>query len=536
MNRKGAAVVNSALWSAYGDSLGFITELATTANEIRSRSGLSKIITTVPWTRRIGGRFGVECSLPAGCYSDDTQLRLAGCRTIRSDGSFDVEAFGKMELPVWNGYALGAGRGSKAAASALSKDGVTWFSNFYDVRGLSYVLSGGNGGAMRIQPHVWAASEKSPLTCIVSHIVKNIVCTHGHPRAILGGVFHGLVLKYTMDYGVVPSLKQCMGLIDDLNLVPDVVESDPEMKLFWLPVWESKTNSSFKEACRKVQDELRRDLGILERIPLNDPGKFYKKSVEQLGGLNENERGSGTKTALLALALAFAYGPADIVDALTISANFLGSDTDSIATMAGALLGSLAEVEPAGDILDREYIRSMAERCAEISSGKSVDHIQYPDLMEWKPPRTQQDCVVGTDSGLEVLILGRVISEGDTFVSRSANPGIWQWLRVESGQTVLIKRKQTPDPLRDSKQTTTRSVAAKERPHKQEDLKMQTTENKQEGKSIDDLTREAIRSGFDPSLIGSHILLLCESSEGVEKTIAYAAIIAKARIARRTKR
>ena len=63
----------------------------------------------IAWKRRIGGRSGVTVTLPRGCYSDDTQLRLATGRAIRSDG-FDVEAFAKVELPLWLSYGLGGGK------------------------------------------------------------------------------------------------------------------------------------------------------------------------------------------------------------------------------------------------------------------------------------------------------------------------------------------------------------------------------------------------------------------------------------------
>jgi hypothetical protein len=83
----------------------------------------------VPWRRRVGGQFGVTVDLPAGAISDDTQLRLATCRSMLPDGSFDVETFSKIELPVWLAYALGAGRGSRAAATHLVRRDATWASN-----------------------------------------------------------------------------------------------------------------------------------------------------------------------------------------------------------------------------------------------------------------------------------------------------------------------------------------------------------------------------------------------------------------------
>ena len=104
-------VRRSALWAAYGDALGWISELVDEKG--LSRRTLGKPLRhPIGWKRRIGGRAGITVDLPVGCYSDDTQLRLATARSIRPDG-FDVEAFSKVELPVWPSYALGGGRSHK---------------------------------------------------------------------------------------------------------------------------------------------------------------------------------------------------------------------------------------------------------------------------------------------------------------------------------------------------------------------------------------------------------------------------------------
>ena len=124
--KKLQVITNSALWAAYGDALGFITEL-TTSNSLSFRTDQKIITKTVNWNRIIGGKFGTKISLLSGTYSDDTQLRLATSRAIRDTGNFDVEAFAKIELPVWLSYALGAGRGSKEAASSLIKQNSNWF-------------------------------------------------------------------------------------------------------------------------------------------------------------------------------------------------------------------------------------------------------------------------------------------------------------------------------------------------------------------------------------------------------------------------
>jgi ADP-ribosylglycohydrolase len=109
-------ICRSALWAAYGDAVGFPTELVSEA-QFRGRTGLASMHGTIAWRRRVGGMFGPNVQFPVGAYSDDTQLRLATSRAIRGDALFDVESFAKIELPVWLNYALGAGRGSKLAAA-----------------------------------------------------------------------------------------------------------------------------------------------------------------------------------------------------------------------------------------------------------------------------------------------------------------------------------------------------------------------------------------------------------------------------------
>jgi ADP-ribosylglycohydrolase len=99
---------SSMMWAAYGDALGFISELADEKG-LKRRTRGEPLNRTMPWRRRVGGRSGVEVELPAGCWSDDTQLRLAVARSI-GPGGFDVESFARIELSVWPAYALGGGR------------------------------------------------------------------------------------------------------------------------------------------------------------------------------------------------------------------------------------------------------------------------------------------------------------------------------------------------------------------------------------------------------------------------------------------
>ncbi len=79
---------------------------------------------------------------------------MAVSRSLSRHG-FDVETFAGIELPVWLSYALGGGRASKAAAKNLGKPRTLWYANTFP----GWADAGGNGAAMRIQPHVWASPD-----------------------------------------------------------------------------------------------------------------------------------------------------------------------------------------------------------------------------------------------------------------------------------------------------------------------------------------------------------------------------------------
>jgi ADP-ribosylglycohydrolase len=224
---EGRRVVASALWSAAGDALGWQSEL-TDERGLRFRTGNNRVHGMVEWRRRIGGRYGPTVSLPAGTYSDDTQLRLAVGRSIRGTGEFDPEAFAKIELPVWQSYSLGAGPGTLAAASNLAKNGVSWFSNFYEGKDhKSYFLGGGNGAAMRIQPHVWSNNPEAPLTFLPG-VLRDAVITHGHPRGFCGAAFHALCLARALTGHRVPDPDEWLLLAKAMNQICSVVEEDEQ--------------------------------------------------------------------------------------------------------------------------------------------------------------------------------------------------------------------------------------------------------------------------------------------------------------------
>lgn len=571
-------VVSSAIWAAYGDALGFITERRD-ANGVKRKhaDGVSRPIS---WKRRVGGKFGPTVELPAGAYSDDTQLRLATSRAIRGDGTFDVEAFAKVELPVWQAYHLGGGRGTKAAAHNLERKDVTWYTNFFVDDGATYVQSGGNGAAMRIQPHVWSEPlERRGRSALALNVFRNSITTHGHPRGFLGALFHAQCLHMALKERRVADPDNWMSVTEMFEQVLDLVSSDENLARVWRPTWEQQTGQSLRSAIREVQDEHRRDIMIsAELLFAGDPRESYRKILKEIGGLDKKSMGSGTKTALLASILAFLFRDLGVEEAMIAASNELGSDTDTIATMAGALLGSLTNKAPRIPPQDASYVSFEAERLACISDGQVRPSFSYPDLLHWRAPKTQLDTVGMVDGAVAVAGLGTASPLGDLATAPKQENVGWEWLRLSFGQTVLAKRRaklpplprysmphqpseqnrakaevvsraeamrrsateSTSEPNRPKAAVTPRADAIREsaaeelleRGVQQNFLDKLAPPSSRE-KSIDKVTDEVIRSGFHPVAVGKTLIeLIDRSARPIEDAAAYAAILAKARVAR----
>ena len=421
---------NSMLWSAYGDALGWISELTNEAGLRRRTSGV-RLNIPVEWRRRIGGRAGVTITLPQGCYSDDTQLRLATIRSIRADG-FDVEAFSKVELPVWLSYALGGGKSTSAAANNLAKPRVQWFANNF--RG--WTNSGGNGAAMRIQPHVWAARDPNDPATFLPDVIRNAICTHSHPNGLMGAVFHALTLARVMVTGLHPTPDDLIAATEVAANILDVIQEEVEIGQYWRAAFERDAGEFSKGWSQAVEDCQKAILIAASTSNLTGVDR-YETILERLMLREPARRGNGMLTAVAAVGLVWCEPRPE--SALSIAANAIGTDTDTIATMAGAILGVNAETEPPVQILDADLFRFEADRLSQIAIGGQPPHHRYPDLLHWSAPKTRADALVRSASG-EVYVrgLGRAELLGDSIHSAKAD-FMWQWVKLDVGQTLLIK-------------------------------------------------------------------------------------------------
>lgn len=424
-------VERSALWAAYGDALGWISELTDERGLARRTLG-KPLIRPIRWKRRIGGWTGITASLPEGCYSDDSQLRLATGRAIGPD-RFDIEAFSKVELPVWLSYALGGGRATGRAAANLARPKVPWFANQFK----GWINSGGNGAAMRVQPHVWAAATLENPESFLLDVVRNTVCTHSHPTGIMGAVLHSLTLARAMATGRCPTPNYLFQAVDIAATLPEMIRNDTEIGNYWLGGFQREAGS-FDEGWSRAVAESREAI-YTASVSVKDgaPESSYAELAERLGLRVAEQRGSGILTAVAATALTWCDSPPH--EALRVAANAVGTDTDTIATMAGAILGATSEAGPPVDVMDVDLFRSEAARLSKIAHGGQPQGHDYPDLLYWSPPRGRSDSLASLDDGrLRVRGLGRA-SVIDQPIQSPNKKFQWQWLRLELGQTVLIK-------------------------------------------------------------------------------------------------
>lgn len=533
------ATLRSALWAAYGDALGFMTELAKDKSGVQHRTGVERVTGLRPWKRMIGGIYGASVDLGAGCYSDDTQLRLSTSRSINQYGFFDVEAFAKFELTVWQAYALGAGRGTKAATQSLTQKNRNWFNNFYSVKNSEYTNGGGNGAAMRIQPHVWAAQTLSNAESFLIDVVKNSVTTHGHARGIAGAVFHAAALAALLN-GSVVTFETLREIASSCQDIPKLILSDDYLSSMWLPEWEERSEIDIQTAFKRVSDELLADLSIVEPW-VNHDALAYDSLISSLQLDKPELRGAGTKTALAASLLTLKVPRIHIQQVLIEVVNRIDTDTDTIATMFGALAGILTTDFPPEDVQDQFYIKEDADRLYWLSQGREIEGFSYPNLTQWSPERSAISNTMFHNGVYTLNGFGQIEPRSQSFNGRQKNHS-YQWFDVvSSGFRVLLKVKREDVQDYDLRN----EVTASSNSYQQERAKPDAEKNmenlsfnfplqeEQPDDSIDSLTKEAIRSHFDAKVIGEHILLLSKKNElAIESVISYSAIVAKAKISR----
>ena len=261
---------------------------------------------------------------------------------------------------------------------------------------------------------------------------------HSHPYGILGAVLHSLALARAMTTGCNPNAED---LIDGTKLAAnllELVQDDMEISQFWRPALE-RESGPFAERWAATIQECQDFILAVSNTADRAGAERYEAIVDLLQLRDPNRRGNGMLTAVAAVGLTWCEPEPE--RALRIAANAVGTDTDTIATMAGAILGVNAGSSPPVAVLDSDLFEFEADRLSAIAEGGKPKSHQYPDLLHWLPPKTQADALASVkEDDFHLAGLGRAKVQGEP-VGPSSQGFLWQWVKLEFGQTMLVKRR-----------------------------------------------------------------------------------------------
>jgi ADP-ribosylglycohydrolase len=397
--------------------------------------------------RREGGGYApFQRRVPAGTYSDDTQLMLAVARSLNRGDAW-WEHLTQFELPAWTLYELGGGGAVKRAAQGWAKGQAPWEAKKSGDR-QRYFGAGANGVAMRILPHAIFGAEDATFERVCARIVADGLTTHGHPRALVGG----LVAGYAMWSALRWSGKVHYGeLIDSCLSGREAWSRLPESAL--APGWRELAEESPRTPFEAIWDQTCEEMAALLSLCKDaiERGSIARDGdvLADLGAFGK-EGGSGTRTAAAAIYLASRY-VAKPTAGLLAAAFARRADTDTIACLTGAMLGAFSGDDRvdglASDLQDGGYIHRLAGQVA----SHEVDHGPRPDWSRQQKSRlarTLVDVKAGQTISLPLFGTSRVEATEHPQTKSANEIRIW-WLSTELGQTLAItSSKKTPKRTR----------------------------------------------------------------------------------------
>ena len=361
--------------AAVGDALGWPQEPEAKRVDQKNVSPTESLINGFQqWVRKSGGQYYPHQEvILAGEYSDDTQLILCTARSLLYGENW-WHYFTQRELPTWTCYERGGGGATKRSARQWLAGQEPWSSPEKDKK--QYFDAGGNGVAMRILPHCLLGATENNFGNIAKNIVANGVCTHGHPRALVGSLAYGFAVWIalretgTLTYGAI--IEKVLSGVKSWSLLPNLDDIFPTWRDSAFNVSDGKYEENWQKTITEIlqfleqcQDGMKQGALSIEREILTKLGCFDKKI-----------KGSGTVTAAAAIFLASRYAAAPFNG--VIEAGFAyGADTDTLASMTGGILGAIAGIEWLGNyaeqVQDARYLKNLSECLARNEgTGKSL--------------------------------------------------------------------------------------------------------------------------------------------------------------------
>lgn len=399
------------LLSAAGDALGWPSE--TLGIETKKKLSFKLPISNyVKWSKKVGGYWwGYYDYIEPGEYSDDTQLTLAVARSIDASGRFAAERFAYLELPLWLQYERGGGRSVKTAARYILRNRSGSQYTFYKTKFLDYRMTGANGAAMRNLPI--ALANMRNIIHTVEDSFLNAIITHGHPRAIIGAILYALGLHSAyLSNGELYPERFTSELIDTLNQIPKILQSNRQFKS-WERKWNTQSATTSEMFNRQFTSAILETTILLNEIP-NYLTRPVKEFYQLAGALSAETRGSGSATVGVALYLYLKF-LREVKEGLQVAASMLGSDTDTIASFLGGLLGityglPVIPAELLEQLQDREYLRNTGRQLFYTAFG---DQFINAMPLEHKVEKKQaNESILSWEIGLHEMFWD-AISEGN---------------------------------------------------------------------------------------------------------------------------
>ncbi|MHB1758240.1 MAG: ADP-ribosylglycohydrolase family protein [Leptospirillum sp.] len=436
---KTSKAVGGMLGAACGDALGWANERISKSNVSKQTQG--RLHDFRRWTRRSGGRFFPhEEIIEEGEYSDDTQLILCLSRSLQK-GEVWWDYFTLVELPFWSVYERGGGGATKRAVDSWL-DGVAPWSSIRKPQDVKrYFDAGGNGVAMRALPHVLRLAEKE-FPEVASNIFLDGVATHGHPRALLGALAYGFALwtafrkESKLTYGEL--VEELINNVDAWSAIPAPTSIQPE----WMNQTE-KILPGYSNLWESAKAEVLEYLDVCRAELSKGALSFDDDVLKKLQCFNSKISGAGTVAAIAAVYLASRHA-ADPLNGVVKAAFAIGSDTDTIASMTGGLLGCvngsdwLSPVKQG--IQDATYIEKNAFRLASghIDAKPTIEAVKRSFIKNWI-----DDVVTAPDSS-EVSLPDRRkarISLLPDYIGRSDKFKVeFRKLTADDGQSIYLNK------------------------------------------------------------------------------------------------
>lgn len=349
------------LGAAVGDALGWPQEnRSSIVGGQKARDAAESRLEFRAW-QRTGGYTGhrYRDHVAAGAYSDDTQLLLAVARACLAGDGWLAQLV-TAELPAWPAYQRGGGGAVLRAASAWARRQPPWeggsTARQQKLRN-QYFSAGANGVAMRIAPHaIWSRSHDE----LIRRVIADGITTHGHPRALVGALTYACALYAALETSDTISFGHLINAAREGLVGPNTVEQCVPHE--WL-----NNQPDLSQAWRSATREMTDLLDVAEASIRNGALSNATETLTRLGCTDPKIYGAGTITSAAAIYLAarFAARPENGL----IAAAFLPkADTDTLASMTGALLGATHSTGWLGEldtqVQDGPYLRHVAHAVA----------------------------------------------------------------------------------------------------------------------------------------------------------------------------